>query len=174
VLDLQAGALTVRNVPVPRTHGSATLNALVEDVERLQTTALLGRFLPRSARQEDAATEGKTRQVLHAMLAELKRTNEAQGSRLVLLYIPLKRELSGSGADGWVPFVHEEAHRLGLPLVDLLETFRNLPYREVETLYIRPGQIDFPGASGHLTPEGNRQVAAALYPVLASQVITRR
>jgi len=169
VLDLDRGALTVHNVPVPRVHEEGRLFLFRSDLERLRTSVLLGHLFHRAAPKTDATGEAKTRAVLHAIFEELDRTNKAQGSQLVLLYIPLESELSGAGPADWIAFVHEESLRLGIPLVDLFPAFRELPYRALEGLYIPPGQIDLPGAAGHLTVEGYRQVAAALAHVITSR-----
>jgi hypothetical protein len=65
--------------------------------------------------------------------------------------------------------VRREAHQRGLPFLDLVAELRRLPAREVDSLFIRPGELEYIGAAGHLTPKGNAWVAERLYATLSAQ-----
>jgi hypothetical protein len=125
VLAIEHGAVTARNVPVPRTATSYTrLNAipraLLETRSGVFAQRVLNRFAPPLPGTADKDVETKT--LLRAMFAELKRVNAQRGSRLLLVHLPTLSELGG--IDPWNDFLADAARDEGIPLVDALAAFR--------------------------------------------------
>lgn len=126
VLVLDDGVLKAGNVPVPRRFTShMSLNsiprALMETRSGVFAQRVLKKFGPEKPATADRDEE--TRAVLRAMFAELKRVNEQRGSRLYLVHLPTLSELGG--IDPWNPFLEETAKAEGIPLIDVLASFRS-------------------------------------------------
>ena len=63
-------------------------------------------------------------------------------------------------------WIEKESRDLGIPLINGFSTFRSLPYEDVINMFIPEGQINYPGAAGHLNDQGNEFVARAIYKAI--------
>ena len=104
-----------------------------------------GRFRPRSMKPFDP--------LMARVLDEARRRVEGWGGRLVLLYLPERRERPGRGAARRQTLRLVE--QLGIPLIDVSETLASHP--DPESLY--PLRLRF---SAHFDGDGYRLVADAL------------
>jgi hypothetical protein len=97
---------------------------------------------------------------------ELRELHRARGSRLLLVYLPMRADGAAGPADGWRGYLAAELARREIPYLDLVPEVRRLGEDEREALFIPPGALDFPGAEGHYTAAGNRLVAGLLLEAL--------
>ncbi len=162
VLRVRDGKLVTENVPVPR--GSYRVPWLVahrEAFASLRSVTLVRRLLGR----DEAPLPGDPTElplVASSIFAELARLNREQGTALLLVYLPMRGEASGARDARIARFVRNAARNHGLPLVDLVEEAGRLPPEERRALFLEPGEVPYPGASGHLSAAGNRWVAERL------------
>jgi lysophospholipase L1-like esterase len=168
VLEIENGSLAVRNVPVPERVYRPWLTAGVQSVKRLRTLDLMTELLsgrgPRAAvPSSNDRTALKTRQILDTLLQDLRRRDEARGIRLIMVYLPQFSELKGEGPREWIDFLEGESKSYGIPLINVVDTFRRLTDAEADAMFIREGQLAYRGAAGHLTNQGNRLVAEVIY-----------
>ncbi len=179
VLRVDGDSLRVDNVPVPRSgYGVAswfTRNAeplgelrVVQFITRLRSR---GREAPAAPSQvESQAQTESTRRVVAKLLHDLKLLHDSRNSRLVLVLLPTRYELNGRAPDEWTAFLAAQAAALGVTYVDLFPLFREIPEQERATLFLRAGQLSYPGAAGHYTRAGNAHVAEAVHRVLLTEL----
>jgi hypothetical protein len=174
VIDVENGALVVKNVPVPRTgYPLSWLTSQIENLQALRTWQLMWRVQKKLGAAGERATvaggspeeaqDAKTRLVLEKIFEELKHLNEEHGSVFVLVYLPILGEIPGDGQPPWITYVEQAAHKLGVPLVNLLHAFRRLPPDRAAQMFILRGQFRIPGSTGHLTLLGNEFIADVLH-----------
>jgi hypothetical protein len=60
-------------------------------------------------------------------------------------------------------WIQDRSRALDIPVIDVLGAFRSLPRGDLEGMFIPRGQLDYPGAAGHLTARGNEAAARAIY-----------
>lgn len=170
VLEMADGRLTVRNVPVPRRGRVARWLAQNGGLfNELRSVRLLGSLVARLS--EDPLGEGegpveRTWQVAEAVFDTLVAENAAQGSRLVLVFLPAPWDYDTELYQPWRERVRAYADRTGTPLLDLVEELRALPAGEASALFIPEGQIGAP----HLDEEGNVWVARRLQELLRAEL----
>jgi hypothetical protein len=167
VLAVENDRVVATNVPVPRTMEvwSPRLVRAESALSNLSITRLLRRVL-RLDVAAPAVTPSKERNqetawILSHMLDDLRETNRAKGSVLVLAYLPTREEL-GAGAS-WRTFLAEYARQHGVVYLDFFDDFRRVPPAELDKLFIAQGAVDFPGAAGHYTEAGNAFIADLIY-----------
>ena len=173
LLDLEDGRLVAKNVPVPERAGyqiwlsNAVLrgNELrsVDLVTRAFTRLGLRALAPGGRRGE---VNEKTRRVVEKLFENLAKLDAAHGRRLVVVYIPVLSELQGDGANEWLRVIETTTRALGIPLVNIVESFRAFSPTEAAALYIPEGSLAYTGAAGHLNDAGNRRVAEIVYAAL--------
>ena len=176
-LDIENGSLVVRNVPVPRrAYQAPWLTTTIEQLEHLRTIEFLNRLSLRLRESSGNSDEislkdkiRKTREIVSKILEDLKRQDDAQSRRLVMVYLPLKSEMKGDDPQEWIKFLKTESKALGIPLINVLESFRNLPDGEAEEMFIPEGQLGYRGAAGHLNNQGNQLVADIIYKSLREE-----
>jgi hypothetical protein len=60
--------------------------------------------------------------------------------------------------------MEKESRDLGIPLINVLSTFRSLlPQSHALSMFIPEGQLNYPFAAGHLNDQGNEFVAEVIY-----------
>ena len=181
VIDIENDSLVVKNVPVPsRAYRIPWLTSNCETLKHLRTIDFLMRLLlrlgvaPRSAPQVSSEEKGqKTRQVLEKIFKDLKLRDDAQSCRLVLVYLPQRTELKGEGPKEWIEFIERESQSLGVPLINVLDTFRGLTDAEAAEMFIQEGQLAYPAAAGHLSNQGNQLVADLIYKALKKDLMAQ-
>jgi hypothetical protein len=162
-LMISGSELAVTGVPVPG-PANPHLRRLLERAQELRTAGAL-RALRRVAGFAPAEIEDlgyeETQRVIAKLLVDLKRLNEERSSRLVLVYLPTELDLRQPDT-GWVPPVAREAASLGIPFLDLTEDFMLVGAAERASLFIKKGELDYPGSEDHYTVAGNELVARAI------------
>ena len=171
VLVVEDGRLVVKGVPVSRLRG--VLAPLRQSVQDLRTVAVLRDLLQRlrPAGRDVAvplghSSDDETRQVVSAILADLKRLHDMHGRVLLLAYLPTLEELTADAASPWRDFMASEARARGITLIDTFDVFAAQPAGTLDRLFIQEGQLDYPGSAGHLTAQGNELVAGVIYEQL--------
>lgn len=166
VIALRDGKLFVENVPAPRRpFYAAWLADRLRYVRGLRSMQLVWAALrkPRGRLATDTARkDAETREVTHRIFEELARLNAAQGSRLVLVYLPVEGDYTGEDSDAWRAYLSAESRRRGWLFIDLVEAFRRLPLAEVRELFIPEGALPYLYSAGHYTEKGNEFVATRL------------
>jgi hypothetical protein len=174
VLDLDgAAALRVRNVPVP--SASYSRSWLVRNrkaISEFRSVALFRKLAGLSTPSPPAPPErdeARLREIVARVFQDLRRMSEANGSLLVLAYLPTRRDLSGGSADGWRSFVAGSAVPDSVMVIDLVPEVRRLSPGTVDSLFIPEGEMNYAGAAGHYSAEGNRWVAGRIHDRLLAE-----
>src|SRR5271157_6077926 len=154
VLAIENDHLVTTNVPVPRslTVRSPRLLRLQNAVLNLSMTRLLRRMLGLDTLEVTETQKERNREtaeVLVPMLDDLRTTNRARSSVLVLAYFPTREEYGADLGASWRKFLAEYAQQRGVLFIDLADDFRRLPPGELDKLFTGTGTINFPGAAGH-------------------------
>jgi hypothetical protein len=179
VLDVDPSdhsALVVRNVPVPPVPYAVRWPAL-DALRSLRTVDLLGR-LQRAIRPRQTVsftsswTAAKMDDVLRLILEDLKRMNDAHGSRVVLVRFVRRMEIRAERPAPPVEMLARHARAMDIPFIDLAPDFQSLADQEIDGLFIKEGQVDYLGAAGHLNEKGNEFVARRLHEKLATILTT--
>jgi hypothetical protein len=181
LIDIENGKLVVKNVPVPRPaydHSWLTDDVL-PNLGRLRTVELLKRVGRRLQFAPDTAADNetiertpkgrieKTQKVLVKMFEDLKHLNAERSSKLVLVYLPTMYEDEVE----WIKFTEKESQDLGIPLINVLSTFRSMPRSQTQSMFIPEGQLNLPFAAGHLNEQGNKFVAEIIYQRLKNDPV---
>jgi hypothetical protein len=106
--------------------------------------------------------------VLRLILEDLKRLNDARGSRVVLVHFVRRMEIRADRLAPPVEMLARHAREMDIPFIDLAPDFQALTDQEIDGLFIKEGQIDYLGAAGHLNERGNAFVAGRLHEKLAT------
>jgi hypothetical protein len=165
-IQVANGTMAVGNVPVPRRDlipGLMSIRLGSIRTREALTRLSAWRRLDSSASGERGSRLDPTQLVVGKIFEDLKRLNDERSRKLVLVYIPLLSELPAQGTPPWVKFVEDESQRLGIPLLNLFDTFRALPFSQVAAMYIPSGRLKYAAAAGHLSEEGNQFVADIIY-----------
>jgi hypothetical protein len=176
LLRLENGALVTTNVPVPpRNTLVAWLAGKSGHLGNLASVRLVRAAASKLGSPPPApeAEERRWRSVAAKILEQLKSLNRAKGSRLVLIYLPIREDYSSCGADSLRRFMSEQARALDVPFVDLVEGLRQLPPEQVSGLFLDGSRVRYFAAKGHYTESGNAWVARQVYGRLATLVGSR-
>lgn len=163
-------SLVVEGVPTPRDVGVGPASRVKRVVQSLRASQLFGRLTPSAsapAPRDAQSSRAPLREITARLIAALKRANEAKGSRLVLVYLPIERDFVNDASRQWRDNMRVIADSLHVPLVDLVPVLRQVPPDSVPKLYIQQSGAVFEGM-GHFTVLGNQWVAAHLGGVLDS------
>lgn len=162
-LMLNGSELAVTGVPVPG-PANPRLRRLLERAAYLRTVSALRslRRMAGLAASDEDFTLADTQRIIARLLVDLKRLNDERSSRLILVYLPTAVDLREPDID-WVPPVVREAASLDIPLIDLTDDFTAVPVAERPSLFIKKGDLDYPGSEDHYTVTGNELVAQALH-----------
>ncbi len=165
VLRLERGALQVDNVPVPRRgYYVPWLTQNLDLLRQLRSFALLSEIYVSLTRSEvDLEAPGSPLPLALAVFDELSRQNRAQHSRLVLVLLPSSADdcRSQPVQDLRAALQRATAAR-GLAYVDLVSQMCQLPGEVTSSYFLPDVEGPVPEIGGHLSPDGNRFVAARL------------
>ena len=160
-LDLRGDSVVTVNSPVPKTSTFERWRASQShSFGNLSVVRLYRRLFQHNEEgpppDSVAARKQRTRRVLAAMFADLARINKAKNSQLVLVYLPGQSDYKTDVlAADWRRFIAEEAGKLGVTYIDLVDEIR----RDV-----KPTDLDaFYLEDSHYTKSGNAWVAGAIY-----------
>jgi hypothetical protein len=168
-LAVEDGGLVVGNTPVPyRSAAAVKRQAILRTVSGFRVVQLLHSFggAPKPELTPAGNAGDPLRPVVDAVITSLARENARRESRLLLAFLPTREDYDRSIADGWRHFVRGVAAREGVAFVDFVERLRELPVGQIDTLFIKPGDVPYGHAEGHYTVRGNEFVARALYEYL--------
>jgi hypothetical protein len=171
LLRLKEGALVTTNLPVPRRSPLvAWLAGHGGHLGNLASVRLVRAVISKLGTPPPApeVEEGQWRPVAAKIFAELQALNRAKGSRLVLVYLPIRDDYSSGSADSLLRFLRAQARTLGVPFVDLVESLREVPPHQVPGLYLDSSRIPYFAAKGHYSEAGNAWVARQIYGRLAT------
>ena len=164
VLDVRNDSIMIRNYPVPRTswftRWRAANNHNLSNFQFIQLWYLgAGRLgIDRAEPPSDSAAEDRARRVAAKIFESLARSTREKNRQLVLVYLAGPGDYRANGlTTEWQRFVHVEAKRLGIPVIDLVEVFRRVPPTEINDLF---------APNSHYSVKGNELVANVLYKEL--------
>jgi hypothetical protein len=161
-LETKDGALVTRNVPVPHPSFYASwVSRCLATVDRFSCSQLIRKLFFR--RNVVLPANNHATEVVAKIFQDLHQTNEAKKSVLVLVHLPTKQDFSHKRSDFWRQFLHAESQKNGLILIDLIDDFRNMSPREVQTMFFHEEDVAYSGAAGHYTEQGNAYIANLLY-----------
>lgn len=162
-LAVEDGELVTRNVPVPRlAYNLPLVTVNLTNLQELRTYQLLQGLLVKLGAAEppsDSPSTAALRSIARKVFEELKTVADRRSTALMLVYLPTPADLVAGASTDWLEFVANTAADLGIPFINLVESFGALSFEEASALYIQRGEIDYPGAAGHLNESGNKIVA---------------
>ena len=163
-LKLEKGALVAEGVPVsPATPGEyrgAAIGRLVGELRVVQALRRMPSFDPsvERARAVDA-----DRPVIEQLIAELQAAHRKAGTQLLLVYLPVQREITDTTFDERRVWLAGAAKRHGVAFADLTPPLRALPRDSSDVAYFaRWSPVQPSGANGQLTTAGHAWVARML------------
>ncbi|KMY65868.1 hypothetical protein AAU61_19735 [Desulfocarbo indianensis] len=162
-LALENGQLIERNVPVPGLPYLAPILVRYRHaIAELRIIQLLAGAVPSTFKQGQPTPVmpllgNEVAQVAHHCLVDLKRRAEQEGAVFAAVWLPMKREHTNDSWDGFRAALKEKLASQGVPVIDLVEAFRQrVPPGEVEALFISGENLHYTGAEGHFTAGGNQ------------------
>lgn len=173
-LLVEDGRLQVTNVPVParsfhlpwwsevRRHLWSLRSA--QAVRRLKRSVSesqgAGAVVPASLDKQAGklAADRRAAGVVSVLLRDLKALNEERGSILVVVYLPTHND-RGPDTAFWIGLLADECEALGIPFVNLVKDFEQMPDDEAIRLYLPD--------LGHFNRDGNAYVARRIHQNLA-------
>jgi hypothetical protein len=162
-LDLQAGHLVTRNVPVPQVGGENRLTQRLMVFEELQTVVLMRRILSLHPLQTGGAIDPAILRIADAVFDRLAELNREKGSDLVVTFLPTEGDYR-EGMPDYIGRLKKNVIGKGITWIDLVDDFRKLPPEEARKLFINEADVpQYKSAAGHYTNEGNALVARLLY-----------
>ena len=97
------------------------------------------------------------------MVDDLVRINEAKGSILVLVHLPVFHEYWAPEPDPWRSRMRAHAAGGAFVFVDMVEALRRLPADSAEQMFIGFSVPGYANGFGHLSVAGNAWVAGQLH-----------
>jgi hypothetical protein len=154
VLRLENGELVRDEVPVPRFRW--WVSRAVERAD-LRLFDLGQRVMARLSPGAGSPPSSEVGPVAFEVFRQVKLLGIENDVLPIIVFFPTQRELEGESS--WRLWVHETTATLGMPLIDLTPTLREVPAGQVGSFFIPPPR---PGA-GHYTEVGNEWVAEQIY-----------
>jgi len=169
VLSFENSRIEVGNIPVPK--DISFLPFLIREnsnaIKGLRTFKLAQGVSKIIFGHEQAFVDsriGEYGELVLAVFGELNELNKQKGSRLILLYLPMPADFDNVEiSNEWRNYIQTAAEKNGWLYIDLIQEFNKLSPRLRENMFIREGEIDYPGATGHFNEKGNEYVAGLLY-----------
>ena len=173
-LKVDKGALATDGVPVsPLTPGQyrrSAIGRLVGDLRVVQAVRRMPSFDPSAERRRAADAH---RPVVERLVAELQAAHRAAGTQLLLVYLPVQREITDSSLDERRAWLAGVASRQAVAFVDLTPPLRAMGRDSTDVAYFaRWSPVQPSGANGQLTTAGHAWVARLLADQVAP-IITR-
>lgn len=168
VLKARNGALAIENVPVPRsTYDLSWLTTHIGNLSQLRTVQFVKKALKKLGLTSQGAVplpesddRTETKQVLRNIFEDLKRSNDAKGSRLILVLFPVEDELIAAQPQEWIEFLETVSKEQGILLINLFDDFRAVPKQDLPDMF---------GKDYHYSERGNDFVARAIYARLLNE-----
>ncbi len=175
-LALRNGVLTTENVPVPRVVPRFPgLRFVLDATQELRGFQLLGKLRAKLGGEtlDWTVRDSALAEVVSAVVADLGAMSRADGTSLVLVYLPTLEDYLHDSADRWRQRLRTAAGGdTDVLYLDLIPELRRLPPDSAAAMFIpRAGGTAVRGADGngegHYTIRGNRWVADHLFQYLA-------
>ncbi len=165
-LKLESNRLVADHVPVPRRAFHVPwLTQNTELLKSCRTIRLATRISGAQSRNPTPVMDSsKVGMLLMRAIEAMQAVDRQQGCQLVVVWLPRMEECLSPESDSMRSGLLGEIRQKGVPIIDLVDQFRTLRPEVIRGLYIRDDDphVDFPGAAGHYTVEGNRFVAERL------------
>lgn len=176
LLTLRDNQLFIENTPVPkRAFYTPWLTQNGQAISELRSIQLLGQLFQRPAQANALQNQERNavppELVAAKILEDLQRINKAQATVLILVYLPtLGDALQPYPVDTetWRQHASLAAKEAHIPFIDLVDDFRALTPDQLYPLFIQEGELDYPGAAGHYSVQGNELIARRLFEALIS------
>ena len=164
VVVLEDGKPVVSNVPISRTTYAMppwlaeTLNR-ADGLKTMELATAIRKKLNLAPRKVPGAWDARgaeeVKAVVAGMFEELRDYDSARSRATVLVYFPSVEELQQPNAElaYWMSVVEANARRLGIPFINFVSVFGELPAAEVTRLFVD---------GYHFSDEGNALVAREL------------
>ena len=181
-LGLRDGFLVAGNIPVPRRGFYVPwLTHTLEGLRKLSSLRVLQGVYARLFDASDAGseTESQTAAVALKIFDELEQINRAKSSTLVLVYLPTQGDYLKNSSDYWRDLIRTYAAERKIVYMDLVDEIKKVPPDQLQRMFIGSEVLDYQGAAGHYTEEGNAYIASTLYtkmqglPRLRDQFLVR-
>lgn len=177
LLKPHGAGLAIENVPVPKWRAvTPWITENLGVLDQLRSVQLLRRIFggtKRTAEKLETGNDYPVRDVTSRIFRDLRETAHARGASLVLIYLPVLKDLeSPARVKALREFINEESAKQRISFIDLTEAFTALPNEEYRKFFIPPGVLPYPHSAGHYNNEGNRFVAQELYARLGSTAET--
>lgn len=171
-LKLENGRLAIENVPVPRPSVPRWLGRLrsLGEFRTLATFSKLARWvLPAPPSALSSGPTSEQRQILRTLVEDLQAINAGKNSVLVLIWLPTlayNYEQDPAVAK-WREFIRSEAAEIGIPFIDLVEEFHEMPVTTRDAMFIWPGSVHHRAEGiGHYVDQGHGWVAREIHSKL--------
>lgn len=170
IIELENNVLVTKNIPVPPPikHSNPRLRHCIRAINNLNVIKLIRSFLPHNENSYGKSKNYNTQKVVSKIFEDLQKVNRAKQSILVLVFLPTKNDYTEKTSKPWQDFLYAEATHNKYIYIDLIEELKKLPQQKIEKLFIPEGVIDYYGATGHYTKEGNKFIAYNLYKKLVA------
>lgn len=164
-LERSGDSVRAIGVPVPSPDMGPALLKLRNAAQSLRSVVLLQSLV--GSRPTGVGSRGRdssTWEVARAALRDLARRDSLAGTKLIVVFLPMREDHTGTGNDLWRAWAQAAAASGDFTLVDLIEPFRRLPVDSIDPLFLTEDAMPFPAAAGHYTAAGNAWVARQLLP----------
>jgi lysophospholipase L1-like esterase len=180
VLMVENDELLVRNTPVPRaSYIFSMFTSRIESFNKLRTVEFAKKAMQKiqtspgaTVQQDTGRKQTYIQDVLQQILKKLKDANAERNSQLVLVYLPTRYELKAVSHEKWINLVEQLAAELDIPLINVLESFRAMDYKDAQDMFISSEESSYPGASLHLGRSGNDMVAGIINEWIEKNLLT--
>ncbi|HTK49290.1 MAG TPA: hypothetical protein VL328_15035 [Gemmatimonadaceae bacterium] len=168
--ELDHGRLAARNVPVPRqTTEELRVVYAARAVEDLRLMQLIRRIPMFGGRRSVEEASTKSFPIFEKIFDDLRAIHARHGSRLIIVYLPTKRDMRPGLHDAWRRRIAGYAHGHGVPFFDLTPAMRKLRPDSLDLVWITRVPAGSPtGVPGHYTNLGHLWVARVLADSLAT------
>jgi hypothetical protein len=164
MLSLDGSKVVARGVPVPEQTGDAMRAAVRERMKYdLRVVQALIQLTGRDPRVKAARRVDDQWSLVERVLDDLAAANASHGSRLVLAYLPTKRDLRPGSPEERRQKLASYARRRGIPFVDLTSAMRAMRADSLDLSFIsRVPAGAAPGVADQYSNLGNAWVARTL------------
>ena len=180
MLTVSLGKLELHGVPVPQQTASALQEAARERAKyNLRVVQAYMQFTGKDPRARASHRIDARWSLVVAVLDSLAATNTANGSRLVLAYLPMKREVRSKATEQRREKLASYAQRRGITYIDLLPPLRAMRPDSLDLAFIShvpsgaaPGALNFYSDLGNAWVA--REISAALFPSTSTSSVATR
>ncbi len=164
-LKREGNQIVPNHVPIPvRAYYVPWLTQNARLLESSRTVQLFARVFANQPRAGTVMSVEERDQLVDRAISEMASLNRTHGSRTVVVWFPTDEDCFTSRFDKVRGRTLQAARDMQIPVIDLVASFRSQPSDKLPRLFIQPDEVDvdYIGAEGHYTIEGNRFVAQRL------------